>query len=124
MDTPRKRRWFQLHLSTCVALMIVAGLILWSNMRPGSAVITLARPPIKVYGWPWTIANQPPAQIENEHINLGAYSFYLDGLEFTNQLNALTATYGRNLVWNVLVALAILAAVALPLEYLARRSER
>jgi len=29
-----KRRWFQIHLSTAVVLMFVAGGLLWANMMP------------------------------------------------------------------------------------------
>jgi hypothetical protein len=29
-----KRRWFQLHLSTAVSLMFVAGGLMWLNIRP------------------------------------------------------------------------------------------
>ncbi len=32
MSEPRKRRWFQLHLSTCVVLMIVAGFLVFLNL--------------------------------------------------------------------------------------------
>ena len=31
--TPTKRRWFQIHLSTAVVLMITAGALLWANVR-------------------------------------------------------------------------------------------
>lgn len=30
-EQPEKRSWFQLHLSTCVALMFVAGPLVWAN---------------------------------------------------------------------------------------------
>lgn len=29
---PRKRHWFQIHLSTAMVLMFVAGLFLWANV--------------------------------------------------------------------------------------------
>lgn len=29
---PKKRRWLQLHLSTCIVLMFVAGGLTWANM--------------------------------------------------------------------------------------------
>lgn len=31
---PKRRAWFQLHLSTCVVMMVVAGAMLGLNMRP------------------------------------------------------------------------------------------
>ncbi len=33
-SVPRKRRWFQLHLSTCMVLMIQAGILLLLNLTP------------------------------------------------------------------------------------------
>lgn len=29
---PRKRAWFQLHLSTCIVLMLAAGALVWANI--------------------------------------------------------------------------------------------
>lgn len=29
---PRKRAWFQLHLSTCIVLMVAAGALMWANV--------------------------------------------------------------------------------------------
>lgn len=38
-DVPAKKRaWFQLHLSTCVVLMFVAGALVWANVRKGWAI--------------------------------------------------------------------------------------
>lgn len=34
MTKKKKRPWFQLHLSTCIVLMVVAGVLLWLNLRP------------------------------------------------------------------------------------------
>jgi hypothetical protein len=33
-EKPKKRPWFQFHLSTAVVLMFVAGGLLWANMQP------------------------------------------------------------------------------------------
>src|SRR6185436_7080909 len=55
MSEPGRRRWFQLHLSTCILLMMVAGGLLYTNMHasnfagvPGELGLMGAR----VYGWP------------------------------------------------------------------------
>lgn len=32
-EAPTKRAWFQLHLSTCVVLMLAAGVLVWANVR-------------------------------------------------------------------------------------------
>jgi len=33
-DAPKKRSWFQIHLSTAVVLMVVAGVLMWVNVTP------------------------------------------------------------------------------------------
>ncbi len=33
MTAKSKRRWFQIHLSTCLIMMVTAGLFLWTNTR-------------------------------------------------------------------------------------------
>lgn len=34
MSEPKPRRWFQIHLSTAVVLMFVAGALIWANVHP------------------------------------------------------------------------------------------
>lgn len=49
----RKRAWFQLHLSTCVVLMLAAGFLVWANVRERFNVdLNLER------GWPLTCHRQ------------------------------------------------------------------
>lgn len=55
-DLP-KRRWFQIHLSTAVALMFVSGVLLWANLVPHKTVLYEgSHDGIKAwslrYGWP------------------------------------------------------------------------
>jgi len=33
-DAPKKRPWFQIHLSTSIVLMFVAGGLVWANVSP------------------------------------------------------------------------------------------
>lgn len=44
---PRKRAWFQLHLSTCVVLMLAAGVLMWANIQ---FIVDLD---YGERGWPW-----------------------------------------------------------------------
>ena len=44
-----KRCWSQLHLSTCVVLMFVAGTLLWVNMTPVSPTQPPQRPDIPAH---------------------------------------------------------------------------
>lgn len=52
----KKRRWFQIHLSTAVVLMFVAGAILWANVASHEFVYlnnkSKAWEAIAVHGWP------------------------------------------------------------------------
>lgn len=66
----RKRAWFQLHLSTCVVLMLAAGALVWANVAARVDVRDNEfafyglyedwnpngpppKVPIEVRGWPW-----------------------------------------------------------------------
>jgi hypothetical protein len=42
------RKWFQIHLSTAVVMMLVAGMVVWLNMRGNNATALI------FYGWPFT----------------------------------------------------------------------
>jgi hypothetical protein len=44
------RLWLQLHLSTCVVLMFVAGGLMWANLQPRETTNRLW--PGTEYGWP------------------------------------------------------------------------
>ena len=55
------RAWFQLHLSTCIVLMFVAGGLLWLNM-PCTIypyLDTIERWPLRVQGWPYWYIRTP-----------------------------------------------------------------
>lgn len=45
-----QRRWFQIHLSTALILMILVPVIVWLNLQPDRHAID---GPAKDYGWPW-----------------------------------------------------------------------
>jgi len=49
-ETP-KRRFFQIHLSTAIVLMFVAGGLLWLNLR-GRVDILVQSSVVVVFGWP------------------------------------------------------------------------
>jgi hypothetical protein len=98
-NTPRG--WLQLHLSTCVVLMFVAGGLIGANSHGKidrwsdaySSVIT------REWGWPC--------------------SYRLER-EFNNRNPYLAWDY-QSICWNILAGLAILAAVALACEWWIRR---
>jgi hypothetical protein len=47
MEPPKKRRFWQLHLSTAVVMTFVAGGAIWPSTSPRGEYILH-------YGWPWT----------------------------------------------------------------------
>ncbi|HEY3321379.1 MAG TPA: hypothetical protein VGP72_12985 [Planctomycetota bacterium] len=63
-DQPKRRPLFQLHLSTCIVLMFVAGALMWANMRRSPRQLglemtnlsggTCSFGSIRSYGWPFT----------------------------------------------------------------------
>ena len=70
----KKRRWFQVHLSTAIVLTIVAGLILYANVtaRQNEDRVLVVTPStiemlvtyesevsgIRCFGWPWITVEQ------------------------------------------------------------------
>lgn len=118
-ETPKKRAWFQLHLGTCVVLMVVAGALAGANLTPEittdpvNPVEKMMRvsegevvPEFKIrythYGWPWTL-----------HQSTEWSDGFID-------VEWVQAHYFRDsCVW-----LAILLASAISCEALLRRRER
>jgi hypothetical protein len=108
-----RRRWFQLHLSTCVVLMFVAGSLVWANVRtydaPGTAALTYAR------GWPcivqyWIIARQGDDDLTSLYDTARGRHCIVVPSRFDSWGGAANAA----------VALAILITVAFVLEFLIR----
>ncbi len=40
-ETAKKRRWFQIHLSTACVVMVFAGLLIWKNLHPNRLGMTV-----------------------------------------------------------------------------------
>jgi len=110
MPAQHKRRLWQLHLSTAVMLMFVAGGLLWMNMRHYDV-------PFQNNGWPCAMYFKYIAlDSEEATIQVGA-----------QMLGKWPTWYGpwhiRGAVINISVALAALVFVAMSFEYLIRRRE-
>ncbi len=58
-ETPKKRPWFQFHLSTAVVLMFVAAGLLWLNMRDTWS------PWVILHGWPF-VATERMVHFDND----------------------------------------------------------
>ena len=87
------RRWFQLHLSTGIVLMFVAGGLMWLNNVPGmieqhSLTVILgyehkgaSRKKLEAVGWPWKIYDSYYVTINNivpPDPELGGVSYWYD----------------------------------------------
>ena len=106
-ETPKKRPWFQYHLSTAVILMFVAGGLLWMNMTPYQNYLYRND---TIYGWPLACYVQTRDYLD--YIGLATFCFHDVGLLYIN------------LLINIMVNLGIIVAIAIMCEYPIRRKER
>ncbi len=94
-----QRRWFQIHLSTALVLMFVAGVFLWGNSVPRHYPAGSGEDAFDAYGWPWE-----------------AFYFFTNGYETWWNI--------RSLLCNTAMALAAFVVSALLCELPIRRNER
>ncbi|HEY3323045.1 MAG TPA: hypothetical protein VGP72_21515 [Planctomycetota bacterium] len=125
-EQPKKRGLFQVHLSTCVVVMFVAGGLLWANALKLELELEYKTPSFFglrsftererriAYGWPRTFLTRNP-QFKAEDLST---LDRVELLELARQWNY------ANLALNVSVALVILATAAVVLEWFLRRQER
>ena len=125
-DPPKKRRWFRIHLSTAVVLMLVATGLVWANVRSSpksKAKFAVQRffqiiPEPRTRGWPWqyqTFYDDPDTQAT-------FYDIVQEGQGLI-QIEA-TAINLKLLLLDILAVIAILAATAFASESLIRRRSR
>ncbi len=112
----QRRRWFQLSLTTCIVMMLVAGVLGWVNSISKTSRLRDyprkgQRPPydkvVTRYGWPIS------AEVERSEGGITASIYFADAV-------------GVGSIWTLIVpnfvaALAILTATATLSEYLIRR---
>jgi len=110
-DAPKKRPWFQYHLSTAIVLMFVASGLLWLNMQPHGFMYCIVEDlPSgggrwlncfgQAYGWPFVCWYSHPG--------------LQDGITVKGPMICLDAAS----------ALCLLLPVAFTLEWRIRRKER
>jgi len=117
MTTPPPRKFFrfQIHLSTAIVLMFVAGALIWANVRASSTPVYVE--------FPYKICPNPDGfggwieEIRVRKIQSNQFGWPLPTVKGT-----LEQYWNRtNIAMNVLVALTILFAVWFVLEWLIRR---
>jgi len=95
------RRWFQIHLSTALILMLAASLLLWANVTP-DIEYSGSLPWEVCYGWPYIFCGEPGHVVANvEHF----FSY-------------------KSIILNFACALSILLLVAIASEWILRRNIR
>jgi hypothetical protein len=117
-EKPKKRRFWQLHLSTAVLLMFGAGGFLWLNSFPHRFYPWADMPEnyFYQYGWPTVFYTDPePALVMGIPLGTALDRFIRE----VGQREVSTL----HVVVNVLVALPCLASLAFACEWLIRRRE-
>ncbi|MCY3021957.1 MAG: hypothetical protein NTW87_23340 [Planctomycetota bacterium] len=121
-DAPKKRTWFQFHLSTAVVLMFVAGGLMWANLCA------------KVCGmetWDSALFKEMAASVPGDEgrVSITGRSVYWGWPFAAAEAHGFNQKEYMGIAWTAVaadasVAGAILAATGLLLEWLIRRKER
>lgn len=132
---PKPRPWFQFHLSTCVVLMVVAGVLVWANTR--SIVAVEPKRSMFETGAAFSSALVEYAFGSGEVRRGWPFEYYFEVQEFTASMRPsisghvypaqdvrqprMTDWRPSSLCINITVAFAILALTAVACEYHIRR---
>ena len=109
-DAPKKRPWFQFHLSTAVIMMFVASGLLWANLRESVEFVSWARRDF-LHGWPF-IAHYTRMTLDSEEAVLMYNAGDICGWRWPG------------VVLNIACALGLVVVVAVVCEWPIRRKER
>ncbi|MCK6473535.1 MAG: hypothetical protein L6R28_17560 [Planctomycetes bacterium] len=124
---PRKRAWFQLHLSTCIVLMVVVGCLVWANLQTYPASLMVRNDGQRVgflrnessweqgIGWPGCFYLLPMKQsdLQSSDQPQGDSGWKVPG-----------AWDGGHLIGNLMIASIVLICTAYICEWLIRRRRR
>lgn len=110
---PKKRPWFQLHLSTCIVLMFVAGMLIWLNVTPRERSLV------------WILENGRMERFMDDRSGLEGWTGRGWPATFQAILPDETTKWsGEGVVQDLAVVMAIIGLAGSGCEYLIRRRER
>ena len=128
VSAPAERGWFQIHLITALAMMVVAGALLGANLKPGTTPTTGPH-----HGWPIPFINyfdDPSGGKPREYYDFFSGWAVFDGAVIVLSL-VLTAfifeagywgwSRGKIFLWTVLGA-AVFLHILMTLHYLINES--
>ena len=109
-DGNPKRRWFQFRLSTLVAMMIAASVLVWANVQESYFVPErhTARSGYLITGWPFTYY----------------YQYGVTNVDGSSSLPWKVVIEWWGLVGNIAMAILIIGLVGALFEFFARRRTR
>jgi len=114
-NTRPPRRFFQLHLSTALVLMLLAAGVLAANVLPRAHQFGNLK--YEVSGWPWVL------YVEVDYDDPGYYTLVTLQRGWATERSVKDYWYAR-MSGNIAVALGILTIAALVLEWRLRRREQ
>jgi len=109
----KKRPWFQLHLSTCVVMMVVACALLWANLRlpqTDQRWLELGWPQPLLIGKDWIVLKELSISFDARELDI---PWFLNGNILFHWV-----------LPNLLVALGILVIIAFVAEWIIRKKKR
>jgi hypothetical protein len=107
-EKPKKRRIWQIHLSTAVLFSMLASAMLWVNLGRTEYSAGGPNAEYEIYGWPMSFERY--VHYQNNEVEFK---------QWTNENNELVISAGTNFI----AFLLITAPIAFALEWLIRRRE-
>jgi len=111
----KPRRFFQLHLSTALVLMVLAAGLLGANLTPRK--VQIGPLPLLAWGWPYDFKLELERNVFERGVDASSVreGFRIDSV--------MEDTWRQRLTGNVAVALGILTLAAVLLEWRLRRRD-
>ena len=120
----KKRRWFQIHLSTAIVLMFVAGGLLGANLNKTTKYYDDGvHPGWRQYGWPWPCWTEVVSELHE----VGTENKVLVAFNAEDSRKLGFGDYPNFdwvvLIWNLVAALLLVVVLACGMEFIIRRRE-